>query len=116
MSEADNDHLKPLIQALVAAGNQVAWQGEDAGPFRMNPSGPYCQLSDPIDFAVARAASDNPEVVFFEELDFISCGHCWTTIYGGNHKALRQQRQPPKRVSTATADRVGLLARIWRRP
>jgi hypothetical protein len=82
-------HLEPLVRALIVGGNKLRYSGD---LFRYNQSGAYCALEYPIDFEIARSVPSRPEVKFDEELDMITCRHCWTVISGGRHETVMSKK------------------------
>lgn len=75
-------HLEPLVQALISGGNRLR---EPGNLFRYNQSGAYCVLEFPIDFEIARRVPSRPEIKLDDQLDMITCRHCWAIISGGRH-------------------------------
>ena len=69
--------------ALELAGNATVHSGVIA-----SQGGPVCQMRDPLDFALVRQllATDNKRVELATENDLVFCRHCWTAIYGPNHR------------------------------
>ena len=79
------DHLKPLLEALITAGNSVDSHPNATGPFRPSQGGMYCPLTEPIDFDVIADVLPEPGVTFHPDDDSIFCRLCWLPIYGGEH-------------------------------
>jgi hypothetical protein len=77
------------VRVLVAGGNKLRYPGD---LFRYNQSGAYCALELPIDFGIARSVPSRPEVIFDEELDMITCRHCWAVISGGRHETAMSKK------------------------
>lgn len=100
------EHLGPLVKALIAAGNDLVYEG---GLFQLSQGGPYCALARPINFEIARAVPSRTDVEFYEALDMITCRHCWAVIYGGRHMTAQNQawqfRLPGRRHERALLPR-----------
>jgi len=91
------DHLEPVLEALLAAGNRVDPHPQVTGPFRPSQGGMYCPLIDAIDFAVIADIPRVPDVAFDPDDDAIFCHSCWLPIYGGEN--LRRSREAWERAT-----------------
>jgi len=85
------DHLIPLVNALIEAGNPLA-EGKGPGVFQLNQGGPCCVLDGPLHFEAVRDLPRRQEVFFDEPNDFIACSHCWALIRGGRYLAARNRQ------------------------
>ena len=79
------EHLKPVLETLLAAGNSVVPHPMATGPFRPSQGRMYCPLTKPIDFGAIADAPRGPEVTFHPDDDSIFCRPCWLPIYGGEN-------------------------------
>ena len=76
-------HLVPLLLALVEAGNEVRWQTDHFG-FLPQPHGWFCELVEPIDFALVESRFALPKTIRLEpEHDRIVDDANRAEIYGG---------------------------------
>jgi hypothetical protein len=82
MNEAEWAHLQPLVDALVAAGNET----RDGG-FRPNQGGTDCYMRDPLDYDVLRplVAQDPHRDRISMGDDRLDCLHCWAGIGGAKY-------------------------------
>ena len=88
-------HLVPVLLALVEAGNEVRWQSEHFG-FLPQPHGWFCELIEPIDFALVSARFVLPDTIRLDpDHDRILDDGNQAEIYGGEGvKALPGYRPP----------------------
>ncbi|MER6449139.1 hypothetical protein [Streptomyces venezuelae] len=87
--EHSQRHMYEMVDALVRAGGRFRPRptplGDDA--FWPTKTDQRCSMETPIDFAVARSVPGQPaDLGFDEDDDMISCGLCWATITGANHR------------------------------
>lgn len=81
------EHLKPIVQALLDAGNEISKAHgtiptDDFG-FYMNRDGWICALRDPIDFALIKSEFVLPSSIKLNEKeDTIFCERSWIEIRG----------------------------------
>jgi hypothetical protein len=74
------DHLLPLVDALVASGNELV-----DGGFRPNQGGSECCFRLPLDPSVVSAFVEADEHVAYDQAaDAVHCRHCWAAILGGD--------------------------------
>lgn len=88
-------HLVPILLALVTAGNEVRWQTEHFG-FLPQPDGWFCELIDPIDFALVAVRFELPDSIRLDpERDRIVDEANHAEIYGGEGAKALAGYQPP---------------------
>lgn len=75
----ESAHLRELVAALTAAGNDVL-----DGGFRENQGGVDCSMRLPLDFEIVEAfvANDPHDIRVNRETEEVACMHCWTSIRG----------------------------------
>ena len=73
------EHLQPIVEALLRAGNQLARKDR----WGSTKEGFVCYLQDPIDFALVSSMFALPEsIVLSQQRNLIACSKTWATIYG----------------------------------
>jgi hypothetical protein len=106
MSGREWDHLRVVVDGLVASGNHVV-----DGGFRPTQGGWECGLVRPLDPDVARVLTEADARASYEpDRDEIFCRHCWTVIYGG-HAAELYRRSHDERVSPRSSASDGSLGK-----
>jgi hypothetical protein len=81
------EHLKPIVQALISAGNRPSKAHgsvpTDEFGFYHDKDGWICVLSDPINFALIEADFElPPSIELNEEENTIFCRRSWIEIRG----------------------------------
>jgi hypothetical protein len=115
MSDPEWAHLQPLVDALVAAGNEPV-----DGGFRANQGGTDCYMRDPLDYDVLRplVAQDPHRDRISMSDDRVDCLHCWAGIGGGDFLEAMDRPQPSLaavRRWTRRRDRRERLRRLFGR-